>query len=658
MKKSLNSIITNLFYKITDKVLILPQTIKRLIALSFDFGLCLFTSYLAFYLRLGEFVFHEAFIKTSLLSVILSLPIFLATGQYRAIFRYSSWATFKDSTWSIVLYSCLFYISLKFLYFREIPSTIGIIQPLLFFMGIVGSRLFLCFWLSGDVVKHFQKKPSQNAVIYGAGAAGRQVAEILSNGNKMKVVGFIDDDKALYGRTLNLHKIFGPDDLPSLIHMKQVTHILLAIPTISSKRRNDILHNISKYKIIVRTLPSLGEIVGGRVAFSNIHDLNIDDLLTRDVVEPNCTLLAKNIYQKVVLITGAGGSIGSELCRQVIHQRPRILLLLEISEYSLYSIHEDLNDLLFDRNENSNIQLIPILSSIQDKKQMLKIFDVWKPNTVYHSAAYKHVPLVENNLIEGIKNNVFGTLNIAKIAIKKNVSDFVMISTDKAVRPTNVMGASKRLAEMCLQALFKEQQDHKKSKTLTKLSMVRFGNVLDSSGSVIPRFRKQILKGESITLTHPDITRYFMTIKEAAQLVIQAGAMGRGGDVFVLDMGEPVRIIDLAKQVIKLSGLSLRDKLNPDGDIEIIVTGLRPGEKLYEELLLGQNPKTTKHSKIQKTKEPFVPWTLFEKELMKLNESLNLNNVGNIILIIKNLVDGYKPSDDIKAIIKEQTKER
>jgi FlaA1/EpsC-like NDP-sugar epimerase len=368
----------------------------------------------------------------------------------------------------------------------------------------------------------------------------------------------------------------------------------------------------------------------------------VDELLTRNTVAPSYILLSKNIESKVILVTGAGGSIGSELCRQIIRLKPKKLLLIDISEYALFTIHDELESILAN-NDKSEGLIVPLLASVQDEDRMTEIMETWKPATVYHSAAYKHVPLVEHNLAEGVKNNVIGTLVTAQVSMEKRVSDFVLISTDKAVRPTNIMGASKRLSEICVQALFNKQKNNKN----TKFSMVRFGNVLGSSGSVIPRFRKQILDGGPVTLTHKEITRYFMTVTEAAQLVIQAGAMAKGGDMFVLDMGQPIKIVDLARSMIELSGLSVRDKNNLSGDIEIQIIGLRPGEKLYEELQLGDNPQPTAHPKIQRTQDPCIPWDALKIDLDILKVLLNNANVEVIRTLLQKLVTGYEPNSKI-----------
>ena len=458
----------------------------------------------------------------------------------------------------------------------------------------------------------------------------------MANSHQMQVVGFLDDDDRLHGHVLHGLPIYSPAHLQGLVSALSVSDVLLAIPSVSRQRRNEILAEIRKAHVAVRTLPCLTELAQGKVHVSDIRELDIDDLLGRDPVTPNYIMLAKNILDKVVLVTGAGGSIGSELCRQIIDIGPKKLLLLELNEFALYSIHQELEEKLAGRA----IHVVPLLASVQDGDRLREIMAAWRPHTVYHAAAYKHVPLVEHNPAEGIKNNVLGTLEAAQAAARIGVADFVLIGTDKAVRPTNIMGASKRLAEMVLQALAATSSG-------TKFTMVRFGNVLGSSGSVVPRFRQQIRDGGPITLTHPEITRYFMTIPEAAQLVIQAGAMARGGDVFVLDMGQPVRIMDLARRMIELSGLQVKDEENPDGDIEIEITGLRPGEKLYEELLIGDNPSPTSHPRIMKAQEGFMEWSELNLRLAALQQALDLNDVGVLRQMLQELVSGYAPSGGI-----------
>ena len=632
-------------------VLALPRYAKRIIVLLVDIGLCVLTVWLAFYLRLGEFVSLSgtAFWAVAI-SVAFALPIFMVSGLYRTIFRYAGYPAIFAVIRAIGVYGLLYASIITAVGITGIPRTVGLIQPLLLSLAIGGSRVLARYWLGGMYQSRLHLAALPQALVYGAGSAGRQLVSALDNSFEMRVIGFLDDDYRLQGNLLNSKPVFSPMELPDLIESKGVTHVLLAIPSASRSRRNEILEKISQNQVAVRTLPSFSDLAEGRVTTSDLRDLDIDDLLGREPVEPDHILLAKNISSKVVLVTGAGGSIGSELCRQIIKLKPKKILLVEVSEFALYAIHSELENLReglgdFDRN-----RILPLLASVQDEVRMLEIMDTWRPDTVYHAAAYKHVPIVEHNLAEGVKNNVIGTLVSAQLAIEKGVSDFVLVSTDKAVRPTNVMGASKRLAELCLQALFDSKASaciSKGENGKTKLSMVRFGNVLDSSGSVIPRFRKQIRDGSPITLTHPEITRFFMTIPEAAQLVIQAGAMAKGGDVFVLDMGKPVKIADLARRMIELSGLSLRDEFNPEGDIEIIVTGLRPGEKLYEELTLGDDPRPTKHPKIQRTQDPFIPWDLLETDLNKLKMSLAQNDIETIVALLKKLAVGYQPNSEI-----------
>ena len=648
--------------KASRPVLSLPRYAKRIIALSVDISLCVLTVWLAFYLRLGEFVTLSgpAFWAVAI-AVAIALPIFVISGLYRAIFRYSGFPAMFAVARAIAVYGLLYASAITAVGVAGIPRTVGLIQPLLLFFAIGGSRALARYWLGGIYQSQLQIAALPRALVYGAGSAGRQLVSALENSFEMRVAGFLDDDDRLHGHVLNGQPIFSTDDLGELIESKGITHVLMAIPSASRRRRNEILKKMSSHHVAVRTLPSVTDLAEGRVTTSDLRDLDIDDLLGREAVAPNHILLAKNISARVVLVTGAGGSIGGELCRQIIKLKPEKLLLVDISEFALYAIHSELEGIGEVSGDYNTTRIVPLLASVQDEERMREIMDTWLPETVYHAAAYKHVPLVEHNLAEGVKNNVIGTLTTAQVAIEKGVSDFVLISTDKAVRPTNVMGASKRLAELCLQALCalqaQQSADKANKKTSqgvpptqtskTKLSMVRFGNVLDSSGSVIPKFRKQIRDGGPITLTHPEITRYFMTIPEAAQLVIQAGAMAKGGDVFVLDMGESVKIADLARRMVELSGLSVRDADKPDGDIEIVITGLRPGEKLYEELLLGDDPQPTLHPKIQRAQDPFIPWHELEVDLETLKILLTHNNVEVISTVLQKLVAGYQPSDEV-----------
>ncbi|WP_075255626.1 polysaccharide biosynthesis protein [Herbaspirillum camelliae] len=624
-------------FKLAIPILALPRATKRLVAVSVDMGLCVLTVWLAYYLRLGEFV---ALSGTALwatgASVMLALPIFIVSGLYRAIFRYSGWPALLAVARAVGIYGLLYASIFTSISVPGVPRTVGIIQPILLLLFVGASRALARVWLGDQYLSILKQASRPKVLIYGAGSTGRQLVAAMASSHEMQVVGFLDDDDRLHGHVLNGQPIYNPADLSSLASTLSISNVLLAMPSLSRKRRNEILAQIRTARVAVRTLPSVTDLAQGRVSVSDLRELDIDDLLGREPVMPNHILLAMNVRSKVVMVTGAGGSIGSELCRQILAVGPSKLLLIEQSEFALYAIHQQLEEKLADRD----IVLVPLLASVQDSERIREIMSTWHPDTVYHAAAYKHVPLVEHNPAEGIKNNVLGTLRTAQAATENGVADFVLISTDKAVRPTNIMGASKRLAEMVLQAIAATSPG-------TKFSMVRFGNVLGSSGSVVPKFRQQIRDGGPITLTHADITRYFMTIPEASQLVIQAGAMAKGGDVFVLDMGQSVRIMDLARRMIELSGLTVKDELNPEGDIAIEITGLRPGEKLYEELLIGDNPKPTSHSRIMKAHEEFIPWAELEAKLSALEMALNVNDVGVIRLMMEKLVTGYTPSDEI-----------
>ncbi len=628
-------------FKLAIPVLALPRAAKRSIVLSVDLGLCVLTVWIAFYLRLDEWVrlsgdgiFQPMWAVAA--SWFIALPLFITHGFYRVIFRYSGMAAMQMMLRAFALYGLLYAAVVTAIGLPGVPRSVGIIQPLLLLLAVGASRALARYWLGGLYQNIFQHMNLPKAVIYGAGEAGRQLAQALAHSHEMPVVAFLDDDNRLHGHLLNGLPIHSPMDLQDLVETQSVRTVLLAIPSLSRHRRNEILTQIRTAHVAIRTLPSVTDLAQGKVSISDLRELDIDDLLGREPVMPNHILLGKNIVGKVVLVTGAGGSIGSDLCRQILAIAPAKLLLIELSEFALYGIHQELEE----KRAGREIVLVPLLASVQDDDRMREIMSTWHPDTVYHAAAYKHVPLVEHNPAEGIKNNVLGTLRTAQAAAANGVTDFVLISTDKAVRPTNIMGASKRLAEMALQALAATQ-------TGTRFSMVRFGNVLGSSGSVVPKFRQQIRNGGPITLTHAEITRYFMTIPEAAQLVIQAGAMAKGGDVFVLDMGESVKIMDLARRMVELSGLTVKEAKNPDGDIEIEITGLRPGEKLYEELLIGENPKPTTHPRVMKAHEDFLSWVELEDRLKALELALGCNDVSVIRLMMAQLVSGYTPSAEI-----------
>ncbi|WP_445427637.1 polysaccharide biosynthesis protein [Alishewanella sp. HL-SH05] len=479
-------------------------------------------------------------------------------------------------------------------------------------------------------------------LIYGAGSSGRQLAQALLNGEQYHPVMFVDDDTTLQRSTILGIPVSSPDGIASLIKQKNIGRVLLAMPSASRSRRRDVLDQLEELPIPVLSIPGMSDVVNGSMRIDELQDVKIEDLLGRDPVAPKLKLLNANIKGKVVMVTGAGGSIGSELCRQIIRCEPITLLLFELSEYGLYAIEQELKNFIL--QEGLDVTLIPVMGTVQRQNRLETVMRTFKVNTVYHAAAYKHVPLVEYNVVEGVRNNVFGTWFTADAAIKAGVETFVLVSTDKAVRPTNVMGASKRLAELVLQALAQYQ-------TKTRFCMVRFGNVLGSSGSVVPLFREQIRKGGPVTITHKDIIRYFMTIPEAAQLVIQAGAMGKGGDVFVLDMGEPVKISDLAKRMIHLMGLEVQDEQHPDGDIELRYTGLRPGEKLYEELLVGNNVRKTEHSRIMAADEVCLTWPEMQHLLQRLDKACDEFAVEDIIALIRSAPTEFNYSNATSDLV-------
>lgn len=647
-------IVTNLLARFISPVLTLPRFTKVFLVITVDISVCVLSTWLAFYLRLGEFVTLVGEpLWAVLVSLVLAIPIFMATGLYRAIFRYSGLPAITSLTRAVAVYGLLFAALFTAIGVPGVPRTVGLIQPLLLLFFVGASRMFARIWLGGIEQRGTSQGLKHQVLIYGAGDAGRQLSAALENSNEMRVVGFLDDNRRVQRKVLNGLPIYNPDNLEKVISKRRVTDVLLALPSVSRQRRNEILKSLASHKLSVRTLPGLSDLAAGRVSLGDLRDLDIDDLLGREPVKPDNALINQNTHKKTVLVTGAGGSIGSELCRQILKTQPRQLLLLENSEFALYRIHQELQtSFLMHEFEGHPIEIIPLLASVCDEIRIQQIMNTWCPETVYHAAAYKHVPLVEHNPAEGVRNNVWGTKVCAEAAVLSGVKNFVLISTDKAVRPTNIMGASKRLAEMVLQAMYahkrKEQiNSNESSPEATIFSMVRFGNVLGSSGSVVPLFREQIKNGGPITLTHQDITRYFMTIPEAAQLVIQAGAMGIGGDVFVLDMGEPVRIYDLASRMIELSGLTLRDVTSPDGDIEISITGLRPGEKLYEELLIGENAIPTEHPRIMKAHEEFLNWDELKDKLCLLGAAITTNDTLTMRAILQQLVQGYQPSGDV-----------
>jgi FlaA1/EpsC-like NDP-sugar epimerase len=582
-----------------------------------------------------------------MVSVAMALPIFFAFGLYRSVFRYSGALCLRAIALACGIYGAAFLVVISLIGLPEVPRSVGITQPMILFLLVGGSRWLVRALFRGQIGRSPDDSQWPRVLIYGAGEVGRQLASNLGSASGWKLLGFVDDDSSIWGGSVDGYRVFNPTSLSGVVDRHAVTDIWLALPTATAGRRRQIIEDLRVLPVHVRTLPSLGDLVSGRVKIKDVQELDLNDLLGRNPVEPHGLLLNRTIRGKRVLVTGAGGSIGSELCRHILALEPVQLILVDHSEYALYAIHWELMATLSLSEQSGSVdvdtippssRLIPILASVTDETRMERIFSGLTPETVFHAAAYKHVPMVEKNIGAAVLNNVFGTWVTANKALSAGVETFVLVSTDKAVRPTNVMGASKRLAELVVQAL----NELRKLPGQT-FSAVRFGNVLGSSGSVVPVFREQIEKGGPITLTHLEITRYFMTIPEAAQLVLQAGGMAKGGEVFVLYMGAPVKIYDLARRMIEFSGLTVRDDLNPGGDIPITVTGLRPGEKLYEELLIGNNPEATTHPKIMKAREESIPYRDLEAALRRLREVIHQNDVIGIREQLVSLVPGYTP---------------
>ena len=630
-------------------VLGLPRPAKRAIVMVVDVGLAVFSVWIAFYLRLGYFqpVFEErdglSLVPAIIVAVVVSIPIFVIFGLYRTIFRFSGAPAVLAVTKAVAFYGVIFASVFTLVGVAGVPRTIGLLQPVVLFLLVALSRFVARFWLGGMYIERLRQGSKPRALIYGAGDAGRELAAALSHSHVTNVVGFLDEDPKLHGSYIRGLPVYNPSDIAKITSKKRVAEVMLALPRINRRRRGEILQSLRGQNVVVRTLPSYSDLAEGRVTVNDIRELSISDILGRDTVAPDPALMRRDIANKIVMVTGAGGSIGSELCRQISAQNPKKLVLFDHSEYALYAILHELQSRL--TPETSSVELTAILGSVTDKTRVEQLFMRLAPDTVFHAAAYKHVPLVEDNLFEGIKNNLFGTLVLSEAAIAVGVKKFVLISTDKAVRPTNIMGASKRLAELVLQALSTKQ-----NKTI--FAMVRFGNVLDSSGSVVPLFRQQIKSGGPVTVTHPDVTRYFMTIAEAAQLVIQAGAMtvqkpesGQAAPVYLLDMGAPVKIYDLARQMIELSGLTVYDSATADGDIEIKITGLRPGEKLYEELLIGEAASDSAHPKIKFAAENFVPWHDLDADLTTMRHAVDAMDVVTAKQLLTKLVAGFSNGD-------------
>lgn len=622
---------SSLFTRLTG----LPVLQKQAIFVAADITLALATLWIAFSLRFSTiFIFFDwRQVAIFLLAAVLVPPVFVRCGLYRAVFRYSSFGAATAVARAVTIYGLVFGACVLALSFPNVPRTVAVIQPVLFAWAVLAMRSF-GFLLLPRYVDEGEGNNIEQLLIFGAGVSGIQILSALRFARSTHVRGFIDDDPRKIGREVFGMPVLSRQQAEQRLRVGDIDGVLLALPNVSRARRNDIIDWLRPFSAHVRTIPSVTELASGNIELS-VRELDVEDLLGREPVPHSSDRLISDVADHVILVTGAGGSIGSELCRQLLALRPAKLLLIELSEYALYAIHHEL-EAVCKRNALPT-QLIPLLGNVRDTKRVTEILEAWRPRVVYHAAAYKHVPLVEHNPFEGVANNVFGTLLVAQAAQASGVERFVLVSTDKAVRPTNIMGATKRMAEIVLQALAAERS----ADGGTVFTMVRFGNVLGSSGSVVPLFRRQIAAGLPVTVTHPDITRYFMSIPEAAQLVLQAGAMARGGEVFLLDMGEPVRIVDLARRMIELSGARVRDEDCPDGDIDIVFTGLRPGEKLYEELLIGEDDQPTEHGRIIQARERMWPWATVVTALEDMRTAIQHNDLVMLRKILATHVDGF-----------------
>ncbi len=619
-----------------------PRHVKRAISVFADFSFVVIAFWAAILVRFDtSAIFANQQFWLLLFSLIpISLAINIKLGLYRAVIRFIS-SKAAVSIGLAVLLSTFALILLSFYLHVSLPRTVPVVFATFLMILVGGSRFFV-----RTVLANTQSNLKETVIIYGAGSSGRQLAQSLIQGCEYFPIAFIDDDEKIQKSTIQGITVFNRNEISTLVNKYSVKRILLAMPRNNKKRIAKVLTRLENLQVEILSIPGSADLVSGKAKIDELHDVSIDDLLGRNSIKPNYDLLQKDIVNKVVMITGAGGSIGSELCRQIINQRPKKIVLMELSEFALYSINAELQKLA--SKLDYELIIVPLLGSVQHKNRLLTIMRTFSVQTIYHAAAYKHVPVVEHNVIEGVRNNIFGTLFVAEAAIEAQVETFVLISTDKAVRPTNVMGTTKRMAELVLQAL---ADNIKKSKGKTRFCMVRFGNVLGSSGSVVPLFREQIKSGGPITVTHPEIIRYFMTIPEASQLVIQAGAMGKGGDVFVLDMGDPVNISDLAAKMVRLSGLTVADDSNLDGDIAIEYTGLRPGEKLFEELLIGDDITQTDHLRIMSAHESWLPWSELDSILVKLDEACHQFAHEEIRRLLLQAPTGFVPKDGICDLV-------
>ncbi|MET4028132.1 FlaA1/EpsC-like NDP-sugar epimerase [Marinobacter sp. MBR-99] len=621
-----------------QKFLNLPRFHKRVISVTADVVALLFALWAAFSLRFEQqfWVPSQEQAVLSVITVVFTIGVFVRLGLYRAVVRYLSDRAFLTVVGGVVA-SAVALILLGYWLNVAVPRSVPVIYAALAFIFVSGSRMSIRM-----LVMRPSRHDKERVAIIGAGETGLQLCQALEQGTEYQPVMFVSFLKANHRALINGVPVYDIGHIEQAVHRHRVKRLLLALDVDSGVDRKRLLKQLEPLAIPVQTVPSMSELIAGQKRINDIRDLEIEDLLGRDPVRPDNAQVAASLYGKAVMVTGAGGSIGSELCRQIIHHRPRVLVLFEQSEFSLYSIERELQAINI--IEGLGVEIHPLLGNVAHRRRCESVMRAFAIQTVYHAAAYKHVPLVEHNIIEGVQNNVFGTWHTAEAAIATGVERFVLISTDKAVRPTNVMGASKRMAELVLQGLAQRQSG-------TVFSMVRFGNVLGSSGSVVPLFRDQIRDGGPVTVTHPDIIRYFMTIPEASQLVLQAGSMGLGGEVFVLDMGEPVKIADLARKMIHLMGLEEKTEANPGGDIEIVFSGLRPGEKLFEELLIGDNPQGTAHPRIMMAREVSLPWAKVSDLLGEFSRASQAFNCEAVVRLLKEANTGYSPNGDLADLV-------
>ncbi|MGM7448819.1 polysaccharide biosynthesis protein [Idiomarina sp. ST20R2A10] len=611
----------------------LPRNVKRGIGLIMDIGSITVAMVLAYLLSFDAIMPLRWSQWIILGGVILGITLiaFIRFGLYRAVVRYVGFKVLSLVFFTVILSGALLAVG-ALLMGISLPVSAVVNYVLIAFLLTGGSRLVV-----REGYQRVMSRQKDRVIIYGAGSAGRQLAQAISNGDEFHPVLFVDDDSGLQNTSVLGLKVIPPENIDKAIHELGVQRILLALPSTLRSRRRQILDALEALPVKVQTVPGMADMVNGDLSIDQLQDVRVEDLLGRDPVSPEPQLMEKHITGQTILVTGAGGSIGSELCRQILKQRPKALVLYELSEFALYAIERELTQIC--QQQGIGAEIIPVIGTVQRRNRIETVLKAFTVDTVYHAAAYKHVPLVEYNMVEGVRNNVFGTWHTAEAAISAGVKQFVLISTDKAVRPTNVMGTTKRLSELVLQGLAQRQRE-------TRFSMVRFGNVLGSSGSVVPLFKEQIEHGGPVTVTHPDITRFFMTIPEAAQLVIQAGTMGHSGSVFVLDMGDSVKIVDLARKMIRLSGLEERTEKNPHGDIAIEFSGLRPGEKLYEELLIGDNVEASDHSRILRANEQSLSWDEMEKLLGLLDDACQRFAIDELRQLLLDAPTGYAPADN------------